>query len=171
MDMGSKNYEAGIDRCCIERDICRDMCGITEDVCNDAFVECYEKHCAGDLLCEQASEGFVFQDDERSNCEHYEARQKPACECVEDAAAKEKIESHVMQFFQRFKRKALNKKGEIKDAAEFWLKWEGQTKEMFRSMYSKAKNEAVKVSRKKVLANLDPRRDKKPAADDVHPEL
>merc|ERR1719230_2321387 len=41
-----------VDKCCVERDICKQTCGMTAKACHDNFQKCSDKICKGDQSCQ-----------------------------------------------------------------------------------------------------------------------
>jgi len=53
--MGGMNKGKNVDKCCIERDICKQTCGTTSQECHNNFQACSKKTCKGDQNCNLAA--------------------------------------------------------------------------------------------------------------------
>lgn len=152
--MGNKN----IDKCCVDKDICKQTCGMTSKACHDNFQKCTQKICKGDQNCqlqammaditaepyeeEEKNKDYKY-DPEESKCRAYKRGQNASCMCVHDNDWKSATEESLKNFYGRFNPEKLDKQGEIKDVAEVWKKWSGKEPDMFMALTTKYKSKAV----------------------------
>merc|ERR1719171_2546279 len=90
--------QTNVDKCCVERDICKQTCGMTSKACHDAFQKCSQKVCKGNQNCQlQAMMSEIMSepydpdeykdvdkkyDPEETKCKGYKRGQADACQCV-----------------------------------------------------------------------------------------
>merc|ERR1719436_717138 len=106
MGAGQKN----LNKCSVDRDICKQTCGMTSQMCHDNFQKCSKKICKGDKNCElQAMMSDILaepyddedkdKDDKRdplkANCKGYVKGQKDSCGCVPKKEFKGTIEGNL----------------------------------------------------------------------------
>jgi len=154
---GGKN----LDKCCVERDICKQTCGMTSKACHESFKKCSNKICKGDQNCQlQAMMSDILSepydeedkkekyDPEATKCKGYVRGQKQACKCVAKGDWRNATEDHLKAFYKKFNPEKLTKKGVIKDADEVWKKWKGKEPELFVALATKYKDKAVEIREK-----------------------
>lgn len=155
------NKQKNVDKCCVERDICKQTCGMTPKVCHDTFQKCSSKTCKGDQNCElQAMMSEIMSepydpeetkkpdykyDPTEAQCRGYNRGQNESCECVHKDDWQSATEAKLKAFYGKFNPEKLNKKGEIKDAKDVWKKWKGKEHEMFMALTMKYKDKAVEI--------------------------
>jgi len=70
--LGGMKQGKDVDKCCVEKDICRQTCGTTAFQCHNEYWACTKKTCKGDQNCEMSVMVGSFQsepdDDEISTC-------------------------------------------------------------------------------------------------------
>jgi len=153
--------QKSVDRCCVERDICKQTCGMTPKACHDSFQKCSSKICKGDQNCElQAMMAEMMSepsDPEESKspdykydpvamqCRGYNKGQNASCECVGKEEWQGVTEAKLKAFYAKFNPEKLNKKGEIKDVKDVWKKWKGKEPDMFMALTTKYKDKAVEI--------------------------
>eukprot|EP00438_Fugacium_kawagutii_P013190 Skav232490 [mRNA] locus=scaffold2544:38075:38632:+ [translate_table: standard] len=49
---GMNQLGKNLNKCCIERDICKQTCGMTSKECHDSYQKCQQKVCKGDQNCQ-----------------------------------------------------------------------------------------------------------------------
>eukprot|EP00443_Scrippsiella_acuminata_P078460 CAMPEP_0115428368 /NCGR_PEP_ID=MMETSP0271-20121206/29942_1 /TAXON_ID=71861 /ORGANISM="Scrippsiella trochoidea, Strain CCMP3099" /LENGTH=404 /DNA_ID=CAMNT_0002853461 /DNA_START=64 /DNA_END=1276 /DNA_ORIENTATION=- len=156
-NMGQKS----VDKCCVERDICKQTCGMTSKACHDNFQKCSQKICKGDQNCQlQAMMSDIMSepyddedkdkkyDPERAKCKGYNRGQQESCRCVPKKDFKSAVESNLKGFYSKFNSEKLDKKGDIKDKDEVWKKWKGKEPDMFMALAAKYKSKAVEIRQK-----------------------
>merc|ERR1711982_9556 len=90
--------QKNVDKCCVERDVCKQTCGMSSKACHENFQKCSKKICKGDKNCEmQAMLSEIMSEpydpdekfDEKKKydpnevkCKGYKRFQQEACECV-----------------------------------------------------------------------------------------
>eukprot|EP00929_Paragymnodinium_shiwhaense_P109081 TRINITY_DN75455_c0_g1_i1.p1 TRINITY_DN75455_c0_g1~~TRINITY_DN75455_c0_g1_i1.p1 ORF type:complete len:358 (+),score=140.33 TRINITY_DN75455_c0_g1_i1:85-1158(+) len=157
---GGKN----LDKCCVERDICKQTCGMASKDCQEAFVKCKNKICKGDQNCNLQSimadmstdppeklmkaAGVAMDGPESYKCRGYEYHQKQACQCVPKADAQNVTEQRLQWFYSKFNPEKLDADGNIKDVEEVWKKWKGKEGDMFVALATKYKAKAVEIKPK-----------------------
>jgi|EP00927_Polykrikos_kofoidii_P081070 hypothetical protein len=142
-------------KCVVERDICKQTCGMPVKTCHDNFQKCTAKICKGDQNCKlQASMADIYAEpyvtdeekyDHLNKCKGYNNAQAAACSCVPEAEAQAANENKLKEFYGKFNPEKLTKKGEIKDAKDVWKKWKGKEPEMFMALAQKYKDKAVDI--------------------------
>jgi len=150
-----------VNKCCIERDICKQTCGMTSKECHETFQKCSAKICKGDQNCNlQAMMSEIMSepvdtesdkdkdkkyDPDEYKCKGYNRGQKEACMCVPKKEFKAATENNLKSFYSKFNPEKLNKKGEIKDVEEVWKKWKGKEPAMLMALATKYKDKAVEI--------------------------
>jgi len=158
---GLKQQQFGVDKCCIERDICKQTCGMTSKACHDNFQKCQQKVCKGNQNCQlQAMMSEIMSepydpdeykdpdkkyDPEESKCKGYKRSQEEACQCVATDRWQSATEEKLKGFYGKYNPEKLDKSGEIKDVAEVWKKWKGKEPDMFMALAVKYKQKAVEM--------------------------
>merc|ERR1719356_231626 len=95
---GMYNKYSNLDKCCVERDICKQTCGMTSQACHDSFQKCQKKVCKGDQNCDlQAMMSDIMSepydaeeekkpdekyDPDKVKCKGYNKGQEASCRCV-----------------------------------------------------------------------------------------
>merc|ERR1712183_90166 len=94
---GANKGKKNINKCCIERDICRQTCGMSAKECFDAYQKCKQKTCKSDQNCELNAMMADFDNDPFDNpndrpkeeryesknpCKGYHKGQQERCRCV-----------------------------------------------------------------------------------------
>lgn len=158
-----KQQGAPVDKCCIDRDICKQTCGMTSKQCHDNFQKCSTKVCKGDQNCQlQAmvaemmsepiddtdAEPAKKYDPEESKCKGYNRGQKEACMCVPKSDAKGAVETKLKSFYSQYKPDKLDSSGNIKDLDDVWKKWTNKEADMFLALGTKYKKQAVEIRQK-----------------------
>merc|ERR1719223_1012827 len=161
---GGKN----LNKCCVERDICKQTCGMTSKECHDVFQKCSTKICKGDQNCQLQAmisdvSGDPFDeegvggvgggkdkkyDPEESNCRGYKNAQQSSCQCVPKAEVKDTNEAKLKAFYAKHNPEKLDDMGDIKDVDEVWKKWKGKEPAMFMALATKYKEKAVTMKEK-----------------------
>lgn len=49
---GMNQLGKNLNKCCVERDICKQTCGMTAKECHDSYQKCQQKVCKGDQNCQ-----------------------------------------------------------------------------------------------------------------------
>jgi len=156
-----------LNKCCLERDICKQTCGMTSKECHDMYQKCQQKVCKGDQNCqlqamvadfsgdpydkytERADKKFDEKlDPMESKCRGYSKAQAAVCQCVPKEEARSANERKLKAFYKKFNPEKLNDDGEIKDVDEVWKKWKGKEASMFTALATKYKEKAVKLEEK-----------------------
>jgi len=155
--------QKNVNKCCIERDICRQTCGMTSKMCHDNYHKCANKICKNDQNCQlsamMADISSEPDDDELQNppakydpeaakCKSYLRGQNESCMCVPNGEAESAMWTKLKGFYGTHNPEKLNKKGEIKDAEEVKAKWQGKEAEMFMALATKYKDKAVEIRKK-----------------------
>eukprot|EP00928_Gymnodinium_smaydae_P048395 TRINITY_DN3234_c1_g1_i1.p1 TRINITY_DN3234_c1_g1~~TRINITY_DN3234_c1_g1_i1.p1 ORF type:complete len:357 (+),score=114.52 TRINITY_DN3234_c1_g1_i1:88-1158(+) len=156
---GLNKNQKNFDKCCIEKDICRQTCGMTSKACHDKFQSCTQKICRGEQNCQlQAMMAEIMSepaedrkegpppekyDATETKCRGYNIGQKESCTCVPKSDFKVATESKLKSFYRKFNAEKLNKAGEIKDVDDVWKKWKGKEPDMFMALATKYKDKAV----------------------------
>jgi len=163
--MNKNSGNSGLDKCCVERDICKQTCGMTSKGCHDGFQKCQKKVCKGDKNCDlQAMMSDIMSepydeedkdkdkdkkyDPEEQKCKGYKKGQAAACTCVPKDEFQSAAESKLKSFFSKFNPEKLNDDGEIKDVDDVWKKWKGKEPDMFMALATKYKAKAVQIKTK-----------------------
>lgn len=158
---GATNQKS-VDKCCVERDICKQTCGMTSKACHDSFQTCSGKVCKGDqncnlqaMLSEMMSDPYDADeakdekyDPDKSKCKSYNKGQSASCKCVPKDEFKSATEKTLKSFYGKYNKEKLNSDGEIKDVDEVWKKWKGKEAEMFVALGTKYKAKAVEIKEK-----------------------
>ncbi|CAE8733917.1 unnamed protein product [Polarella glacialis] len=159
MNQGGKN----LNKCCLERDICKQTCGMSSKECFDIFQKCQAKICKGDQNCqlqgmisEMSGDPFDTKKDdlsekydpEAAKCRGYNAAQASVCQCLPKAEVKDAQEKKLQRFYKKFNPEKLDDKGEIKDVQEVWKKWAGKEKDMFLALSTKYREKVVTMKQK-----------------------
>eukprot|EP00441_Pelagodinium_beii_P039500 CAMPEP_0197636134 /NCGR_PEP_ID=MMETSP1338-20131121/11743_1 /TAXON_ID=43686 ORGANISM="Pelagodinium beii, Strain RCC1491" /NCGR_SAMPLE_ID=MMETSP1338 /ASSEMBLY_ACC=CAM_ASM_000754 /LENGTH=348 /DNA_ID=CAMNT_0043208323 /DNA_START=75 /DNA_END=1121 /DNA_ORIENTATION=- len=162
MNQGGKN----LNKCCIERDICKQTCGSTSKECHDAFQKCQTKICKGDQNCnlqamisEMGGDPFDTEKDapfdkdkkydpNEAKCRGYENAQKAVCQCVPEEEVTSTVEGNLKVFYKKYNPEKLDKAGEIKDLDEVWKKWKGKEPSLFMALFTKYKDKSVTIKEK-----------------------
>jgi len=156
---GQKN----LNKCCVEKDICKQTCGMTSKACHDVFQKCQKKMCKGDQNCalqammaEITAEPYDPEDEDKvrtynpedAKCKAYNKGQNASCECVPKDDYKAAAENKLKDFYGKFNPEKLDDMGDIKDVAEVWKKWSGKEPDMFMALATKYKEKAVEIREK-----------------------
>lgn len=166
--LGGLNKPKGknVDKCCIERDICKQTCGTTAAECHNNFHACTKKVCKGDQNCNLAAmmadigadppeeeeekkskdppEEYNYEKDkQRRDCRGYERAQNSSCICVPQDDWQLTTNANLKSFYSRYNPEKLDDAGEIKDIDDVWKKWKGKEPAMFQAMATKYKDKAV----------------------------
>merc|ERR1712226_1489797 len=111
---------SNVDKCCVERDICKQTCGTTSKQCHDDFWACSKKICKGDQNCELSAMMSGFTNDvdgeedkkdpkeeynyekekQRKDCRSCEKSQEEACRCVPSENWKTETEANLVEFYK-----------------------------------------------------------------------
>lgn len=161
--LGGMSQGPSVDKCCIERDICRQTCGMPSKTCHDNFQKCSTKICKGNQNCqlqamvsemmsepvddEPASDPKKY-DPDTAKCKGYNRGQKEACMCVPKADAKGAIEGKLTSFYSAYNPEKVDSSGGIKDLDDVWKKWKGKEADMFLALGNKYKKQAVQMRQK-----------------------
>jgi len=166
--MAGMNQQGGknLNKCCIERDICKQTCGMTSKDCFDAFQKCQTKICKGDQNCnlqamisEIGGDPFDNLSDEpldkdkkydpdAAKCRGYGNAQAAVCQCVPDDEVTPAVEKNLKVFYEKYNPEKLDKVGEIKDIDEVWKKWKGKVPSLFTALLTKYKDKVVQIKEK-----------------------
>merc|ERR1719482_1867960 len=128
--LGGLRQGKNVDKCCVERDICKQTCGMTSKACHDAFQKCSQKICKGDQNCQlQAMMSDIMSfdpdedrgkdykyDPEESKCRGYKKGQAESCTCVEEDSFRSAAEDKLKSFYSKYNPEKLDDSGAIKDA-------------------------------------------------------
>jgi len=174
--LGGMNKGKSVDKCCIERDICKQTCGTTSKECHDLYWTCSKKICKGDQNCEMSAMMGGFQGDavedepkkdppeewnyerdkQKRECGGFEKWQKESCVCVAEGEWQAATDTNLKAFYKVYNPEKLDSKGEIKDPAEVWKKWKGKEPQMFQALASKYRQKAVQIKEKPKPAPYTP---------------
>eukprot|EP00439_Symbiodinium_sp_Y106_P051233 s3365_g6.t2 len=165
---GMNQMGKNLNKCCLERDICKQTCGMSSKECHDSYqwpglqAEWRSSPpvvCKGDQNCQLQAMVADFSgdpydtdkaekfDDKKydpmeSKCRSYSAAQSAVCQCVPrdeaQAANARKLQDSAIA-------------GEIKDVDEVWKKWKGKDwieASMFMALATKYKDKAVRIKEK-----------------------
>jgi len=167
--LGGMNKGKNVDKCCVERDICKQTCGMTSVECHNNFQACSKKTCKGDQNCNLAAmmsdtrsdpedleepkkdpkEPFDYEKDrQKRDCRGYENAQKAACACVPNEDWQLTTDSNLKAFYRKYNPEKLDDSGEIKDIEQVWKKWKGKEPHMFQALATKYKAKAVTIKEK-----------------------
>lgn len=162
--LGGMNQGKNVDKCCVERDICKQTCGTTSKQCHDEFQKCSKKICKGDQNCQLSAmmsdiksdpedeeeknkpipEEYDYEKNrQKRDCGGYEKNQKAACQCVPDDDWQMVTDSNLKAFYKAYNPEKLNEEGEITDIESVWSKWKGKEPQMFQALATKYKKNAV----------------------------
>jgi len=163
---GMKNQGKNVDKCCVERDICKQTCGTTSQECHNNFHACSKKICKGDQNCNLAAmmsdinydpeeekdkpkeppEEFNYEKDrQKRDCRAFEKGQNASCVCVPDDDWQLTTDSNLKAFYRKHNPEKLDEAGEIKDIDDVWKKWKGKEPQMFQALAAKYKAKAVTI--------------------------
>lgn len=162
---GMNQLGKNLNKCCLERDICKQTCGMTAKECHESYQKCQQKVCKGDQNCQLQAMVADFTGDPydenqfdsenkdkfdplESKCRGYNKAQEAVCQCVPKAEVQDANERKLKSFYKKFNPEKLDSKGEIKDVEEVWKKWKGKEASMFLALASKYKDKAVKLKEK-----------------------
>jgi len=178
--LGGLNKGKNVDKCCVERDICKQTCGTTSQECHNAFQACSKKTCKGDQNCNLAAMMSDIRsepedlpeepikpydaknppdyeaDKKKRDCRGYEHFQKSACVCVPDEDWQLTTDANLKNFYRTHNPEKLDDAGEIKDIDEVWKKWKGKEPQMFQALAAKYKAKAVTMKEKPKPAPYKP---------------
>lgn len=164
---GASQYN--VNKCCVDRDICKQTCGMTSKTCHEKYQACTAKICKGDQNCKlQASMADIMsepydesplpKDDGKEvdwakretdrKCRGYNRGQAEACQCVPAGEYQAAAEAKLKGFYKRYNPEKLGKDGEIKNVAEVWSKWKGKEPDMFLALATKYKEQTVQIREK-----------------------
>lgn len=164
-----KKAPSKVDKCCVERDICKQTCGTTSQECHNNFQACQKKVCKGDQNCKMAammSDIGTYDDEpdepkkdppeeynyeknqQKRDCGSYESSQKSACVCVPEEDWQITTEANLKAFYGKHNKEKLDDNGDIKDIDDVWKKWKGKEPAMFQALASKYKEKAVTIKEK-----------------------
>eukprot|EP00747_Dinoflagellata_sp_TGD_P067540 gnl/TRDRNA2_/TRDRNA2_155320_c0_seq1.p1 gnl/TRDRNA2_/TRDRNA2_155320_c0~~gnl/TRDRNA2_/TRDRNA2_155320_c0_seq1.p1 ORF type:complete len:272 (+),score=62.41 gnl/TRDRNA2_/TRDRNA2_155320_c0_seq1:46-861(+) len=161
----SKEQSVGMDKCCVERDVCHSTCGMTAKECFDIWSLCIDKACKDDLGCKSVASTteLLTQDPElqairkeasrkggglnveEQRCKGYLKRQSEACDCVPEEEWDEAVEAKLKVFFQEHNPSKLDKDGEVRDIDEIRTKWHMQEPQLFLALAVKYKDKSVQI--------------------------
>lgn len=167
-DLGGKKKPSKVNKCCIERDICKQTCGTTSQECHNNFQACSKKVCKGDQNCKMAAmmgdiggadddpeekkdppEEYNYEKDkQKRDCRGYEKMQKSACACVPKDDWQISTEANLKTFYSKYNPEKLDENGDIKDVEEVWKKWKDKEPAMFQALATKYKDKAVTIKEK-----------------------
>eukprot|EP00929_Paragymnodinium_shiwhaense_P114999 TRINITY_DN83576_c0_g1_i1.p1 TRINITY_DN83576_c0_g1~~TRINITY_DN83576_c0_g1_i1.p1 ORF type:complete len:240 (-),score=49.67 TRINITY_DN83576_c0_g1_i1:442-1161(-) len=167
-DTGYKGAE--LNKCCVERDICRQTCGMSNDACHEAFETCKSSVCEKDNACimqammvdmatDPADEiekrpDYRKYGDDAHKCRGYHYGQEVACTCVPEKEYRPAVENRLVWFYEQFNPSKLNSDGSIVDIDSIWNKWGGKEPDMLNALTVKYKKTAVEMrARKTPLKN------------------
>merc|ERR1719171_387242 len=164
--LGGMNKGKNVDKCCVERDICKQTCGTTSQECHNNFHTCSKKICKGDQNCNLAAmmsdinydpeeekdkpkeppEEFNYEKDrQKRDCRAFEKGQNASCVCVPDDDWQLTTDSNLKAFYRKHNPEKLDEAGEIKDIDDVWKKWKGKEPQMFQALAAKYKAKAVTI--------------------------
>lgn len=162
--LGGMGKPKSINKCCVEKDVCKQTCGMTSKACHDMFSKCTKKICKGDQNCEfqavmadimgepvddtPAVDAAPKYDPEERKCRAYIKGQNESCSCVVKDEFKPTVETKLKAFYTKFNPEKLDKKGEIKDVKDVWKKWSGKEADMFLALTTKYREKAVQMKDK-----------------------
>lgn len=167
--LGGKKKPSKVDKCCVERDICKQTCGTTSQECHNNFQACSKKVCKGDQNCKMAAmmsdissadddpeepkkdppEEYNYEKEkQKRDCRGYERSQKSACVCVPEEDWQITTEANLKAFYSKHNPDKLDENGDIKDIDDVWKKWKGKEPAMFQALASKYKEKAVTIKEK-----------------------
>jgi len=158
---GGMKPKKSVNKCCIDRDICKQTCGMTSKECHDQFQKCTAKICKGDSSCQlnammsemlaepyDPADSADKYDPEESRCKGFIRGQQESCMCVPKEEVKTANERKLKAFYGKFNPEKLNKDGEIKDVDDVWKKWRGKEPAMFAALATKYKDKAVDIRKR-----------------------
>lgn len=144
-----------VDKCCVEKDICHQTCGMSSQVCQENFQKCSKKICKGDSSCVMMAQLSDLmssmpgdgegkdEPDFKAACKAYEKGQQESCQCVAEDQWEKEVERQLISFYEEFNPEKLDESGEIKDKESIWKNWRGKEHELFFELTKKYKDEAV----------------------------
>jgi len=155
---GATKPKKNVDKCCVERDICKQTCGMTSQACHDLFQKCSQKVCKEDQNCKlQAMMADMMSPDpdeepgsttkydpKESECKSYNKGQAEACTCVQEDEFRSATEDKLKSFYKKYNPEKLDKSDNIKDSEELWKKWEKKEPDLIMALTNKYKAKAVK---------------------------
>jgi len=160
---GGKN----LNKCCVERDICKQTCGMTSKECHENFQKCQAKICKGDQNCqlqamisdmsndpfdEQSDRDYLDKDKkydpQETKCRGYINAQAAVCDCVPKDDVKTANEAKLKLFYEKHNPEKLTLDGDIKDVDDVWKKWKGKEPSMFVALATKYKDKVVQMKEK-----------------------
>ncbi|CAE7269013.1 RAD5B, partial [Symbiodinium necroappetens] len=162
---GMNQMGKNLNKCCLERDICKQTCGMSSKECHDSYQKCQQKVCKGDQNCQLQAMVADFSGDPydtdkaekfdekkydpmESKCRSYSAAQSAVCQCVPREEAQAANARKLQAFYKKFNPEKLSDSGEIKDVDEVWKKWKGKEASMFMALATKYKDKAVRIKEK-----------------------
>jgi hypothetical protein len=154
---GATKPKKNVDKCCVERDICKQTCGMTSQACHDIFQKCSQKICKEDQNCKlqaMMADMMIPSDDEEpgsttkydpkeAECKHYNKGQAEACTCVPEDQFRSATEDKLKSFYKKYNPEKLDKSGSIKDSGELWKKWDKKEPDLIMALINKYKAKAV----------------------------
>lgn len=177
--------QKNVDKCCVERDICKQTCGMTSKACHDNFQKCSHKICKGDQNCmlqahmseimsepyddpDYTADSDKKYDPQERTCRGYVRGQNDACQCVPSDEFESGTESKLKAFYKKFNPEKLHADGEIKDVGDVWKKWKGKEHDMFLALATKYKAKAVEIREKPKPPPYTPPTPKEETAKESH---
>jgi len=175
--------QKSVDKCCVERDICKQTCGMSAKACHENFQKCSKKICKGDQNCDmQAMLSELMSDPydpndkfdskkpydpDETKCKGYNKGQTESCQCVPEDEWQGVTNTNLKSFYSKFNSEKVDETGEIKGLDDVWKKWKGKESEMFMGLGIKYKDKAVEIRQKPKPPPYTPPDGK---ADDIAPE-
>jgi len=154
---GATKQKKNVDKCCVERDICKQTCGMTSQACHDTFQKCSQKICKEDQNCklqammadmmipdaDEEQGSTTKYDPKEQECKHYNKGQAQACTCVPEDQFRPATEDKLKSFYKKYNPEKLDASGSIKDSEELWKKWEKKEPDLIMALTNKYKAKAV----------------------------
>ncbi|CAK0876045.1 unnamed protein product, partial [Prorocentrum cordatum] len=176
---GATKPKKNLDKCCVERDICKQTCGMTSQACHDIFQKCSQKICKEDQNCKlQAMMADMMSpaDDEEpgsttkydpkeQECKNYNKGQAEACTCVQEDQFRSATEDKLKSFYKKYNPEKLDTSGNIKDSEDVWKKWEKKEPDLIMALTNKYKAKAVARRAKPKRGEYKPPPPPKPQAE------
>lgn len=140
-----------LDKCCVERDVCMQTCGMRSKSCFKNFADCSARVCGSDTTC--VSNAKVLGEatggrDDKELCTTYIQSQQGACDCVSKYVWKGELNKRLVDFYKKHQPEKLDISGRLRDADRIWQKWEGNESSLFLALTMKYWDKAVDLREK-----------------------
>eukprot|EP00933_Yihiella_yeosuensis_P004160 TRINITY_DN1082_c1_g2_i1.p1 TRINITY_DN1082_c1_g2~~TRINITY_DN1082_c1_g2_i1.p1 ORF type:complete len:430 (-),score=82.77 TRINITY_DN1082_c1_g2_i1:90-1379(-) len=161
-----------LDKCCVEKNLCYQTCGVPVTECHKMYYSCVRKLCssfrskkwsechysgvvADTKGCPYQPQGVHISDktifekrttakqERTQRCSSYRKAQQANCMCVPKDTVNSIYEERLIAFYRRYNPEKLDWKGAIKDADEVWKKWRGREPQLLNALNAKYKTQVV----------------------------